>query len=350
MRLITDQVKDDILDKSKPAYPATPRSAVPGSIWPAVPNADDALMLALLYQFEQSQWWSAAEIQAAQMSQVHQLLRHALTHSPFHQKRLAKWTLPSTMTFRDFQTLPILVRTDIRDHMAEILCRQIPKAHYPLSQIQTTGSTGRPVVMRKTAITRALIKAGYQRSHIWHGRDLHHKTAAIRALNSKAQQESAAGKQGYWSAGYNTGPLVSFNVTRPADEQMAWLENENPDYLLTFASNLLGLIRAFPDAAQRLPNLKGITNMGETLLPETREACAENWAIPLTDIYSTQEVGIVAIQCPEHSHYHLQGEALLVEVLDENDRITSPCQSFVMILATMWKPGNFAIAAVAYRC
>ena len=39
--------------------------------------------------------------------------------------------------------------------------------------------------------------------------------------------------------------------------------------------------------------------------------------MPVTDVYSSDEVGYIALQCPETEHYHVQSEALLVEVLDD---------------------------------
>ena len=34
------------------------------------------------------------------------------------------------------------------------------------------------------------------------------------------------------------------------------------------------------------------------------------------DRYSTEEVGYVALQCPDHEHMHTMGDSLLVEVVD----------------------------------
>ena len=44
--------------------------------------------------------------------------------------------------------------------------------------------------------------------------------------------------------------------------------------------------------------------------------------VPIVDAYSAQEVGYIALQCPEHEHYHVQAERLIVEVLRDDD---TPC-------------------------
>jgi phenylacetate-CoA ligase len=44
--------------------------------------------------------------------------------------------------------------------------------------------------------------------------------------------------------------------------------------------------------------------------------------VPIADLYSTEEAGLIALQCPLHTHYHVQSEAVLVEILDEQG---APC-------------------------
>lgn len=46
--------------------------------------------------------------------------------------------------------------------------------------------------------------------------------------------------------------------------------------------------------------------------------------VTLIDEYSAHEVGSIAIQCPDHAHYHVHAESVLVEVLHEDG---SPCRS-----------------------
>src|SRR3546814_15229078 len=53
------------------------------------------------------------------------------------------------------------------------------------------------------------------------------------------------------------------------------------------------------------------------LPPETRRLAREVWGLKIVDMYSTQEIGYLAFQCPQHDHYHVQAEAALVEVLNE---------------------------------
>ncbi len=56
--------------------------------WPAVPNDRVAKMLALQYQFEQSQWWSPEDLKRQQFNQLRLLLEYSFRNIPFSRKRL----------------------------------------------------------------------------------------------------------------------------------------------------------------------------------------------------------------------------------------------------------------------
>jgi phenylacetate-CoA ligase len=62
--------------------------------------------------------------------------------------------------------------------------------------------------------------------------------------------------------------------------------------------------------------------VGETLTEDTRALVSEVFGVEISDMYSCQEMGYIALNCPDHPGYHVQSEAVLVEVLDEAD---APC-------------------------
>src|SRR5690606_38699430 len=106
------------------------------------------------------------------------------------------------------------------------------------------------------------------------------------------------------------------------EEQLAWLVQEAPAYLLTHPENLHALLRAAQSTRITVPSLCHVRTVSETLRDETRALCDEVFGVPIVDLYSTQEVGYIALQCPQQCVYHVQSESVLVEVLDEND---APC-------------------------
>lgn len=188
--------------------------------------------------------------------------------------------------------------------------------------IRTSGSTGTPVRVQGTAVTRTFVLARYLRNHLWHGRDFEGKAATIRnfpeGVAMPPEGETAHG----WGIVYRSGPLARLNIRATVDEQLAWLERERPQYLWSLASNVRALVERAAALGMALPSLRQVSTFGESLDPRLREGCRQTWGVEIVDIYSSEEFGPIALQCPENPHYHVQSEGLRVEVLDEHGR---PC-------------------------
>jgi phenylacetate-CoA ligase len=66
----------------------------------------------------------------------------------------------------------------------------------------------------------------------------------------------------------------------------------------------------------------------------------------MTDIYSAQEVGIIAVQCPEHPTYHVQSESVLVEILDADGAPCRPGETGRIVVTDLM---NFASPLIRYE-
>ena len=95
----------------------------------------------------------------------------------------------------------------------------------------------------------------------------------------------------------------------------------------------------------RLPRLREVRTSGEALDPEVRGLCREAWGVPVIDMYSANEVGYIALQCPGTEHYHVMAEGLLVEVLDDAGRACRPGETGRVVVTTLH---NFAMPLVRY--
>jgi phenylacetate-CoA ligase len=67
--------------------------------------------------------------------------------------------------------------------------------------------------------------------------------------------------------------------------------------------------------------------------------------VPLSDLYSAQEVGVIALQCPESGLLHVQSEHLLVDVLDEQGQ---PCREGKIGQVVVTDLHNFAMPLIRY--
>jgi phenylacetate-CoA ligase len=325
-----------------------PKSGRSGIYWPAMPRHVDAMVLALQYQFEQSQWWPAETLLQYQLRQLELLLAHAARTVPLYRDRLGvlAGTRRGELTMAAFHRLPLLSRTEIQEVGDGLISRRPPKDHGRLCDIKTSGSTGRPIKVKGTDVTGLFFAALNLRYHLWHGRDISGKVACIRNLNQKQAQAAKNGKPTTWVPGYRSGPMYFFSINRPISEQMDWLVGQDADYLLTFPSNLMALLRHSADNGIKPAKLSQVVTMSEVLDPAVRVACANVWNASVTDAYSSEELGMIALQCPDFDHYHVQAESLFVEILDEEGALCAPGQVGRIVLTDLH---NFASPLIRYE-
>ncbi|MDD9903902.1 MAG: hypothetical protein OXT06_10070 [Rhodospirillaceae bacterium] len=66
----------------------------------------------------------------------------------------------------------------------------------------------------------------------------------------------------------------------------------------------------------------------------------------MADIYSTQEVGFIACQCPEHEHYLVQSEGIFVEILDKAGQPCGPGEIGRVVVTPLH---NFSMPLIRYE-
>jgi len=331
--------------------PIAPLSSIESILWPALTGSAGAALLAMQYQLDQSQWWSPEELRLQQFNQLNHILGHAFHTVPYYQKRLkSAGVKPESILQDNWSRIPILKRKDIQDAGKSLLSTKIPPEHGKISEIWTSGSTGRPICVRGTSVTSFFWEAFTLREHLWHERDFSGKLAVIRhAAEGIGSPPDGITNPGWGPAtnkAYQTGPSAFLNITSTVDEQAEWLQKQAPDYLLTYPSILSSLASHFYKTGEKLSNLREVRTLGEALDPVCRGEVRKTWGVKIADMYSSQEVGYIALQCPEHEHYHVQSENLLLEILNEKDEECKPGEVGRVVITTLH---NFANPLIRYE-
>lgn len=327
------------------------KSSIEEVDWPAVPDPRGSALLAILFQLEHSQWWPAEQIKERQFGQLQRLLAHARRSVPFYRERLS-----SVLGSRGhagnpdlWQGIPILRREDVQEAGDALLSEDLPASHGGLDEIFTSGSTGKPIRAVRSELWGLFWSAFTLRDHLWHRRDLSGKLASIRESGRKKAaypKGTVSDNWGYASRMvFATGPSVSLNITSTWDQQIDWLQREDPDYLLTHPSVAHRLAEHCLDKGIRLPRLRQVETISEVLRPATRALCRKAWNVPLVDMYTAREAGYIALQCPGAEHYHVQSEGIFVEVLNERGEPCEPGEIGRVIVTPLH---NFAMPLIRY--
>lgn len=332
------------------------RTAVEGIAWPAILPDAGAHLLAINFQLERSQWWPDDVLRRHQLKQLRELLRHAVKVVPYyHQEAYRAWLRrPDREAWAAFGELPLISRRTAQDAGDTMFATTLPAHHGDVSEDETSGSTGVPLRYRNTTLAGFFWDAISLREHFWHRRDFSARHAFIRS-------RPAADLGPAWGAPSNIvfscGESANLPIRCSLSEKRDWLRSLNPRYLMTTPSTLRALAEIALKGDLPLPDLVEARTVGETVTQSLRDLVKHAWGAKLTDVYSTSEVGLLALQCPTTAHYHVQSEWAIVEILDPQGKpcppgqvgriVVSPLHNFAMPLLR-YDTGDFA--EVGERC
>ena len=319
------------------------RSAYTGMVWPRLPDTAGATALAMQYQLGQTQWWPAARLEEHQLRQLQPLLKHAAETVPFYRERGHTPSFAGGgLTRERFGELPRLTRADVQQAGTALLSERVPAAHGELAEGETSGATGMPVKLQVTGLTQLFWRAFNLRDHLWHGRDPSGTLAAIRKLESRNQ----SGWGPSIDDAYKSGRSRVLNIGHDLDTQLDWLEETSPHYLISNSYNLYWLARRSMERGLALPGLRQALSFGSTLPEDAHEIVRRAWNVGLADVYTAEETGYIALQCPVSGHYHVQSENLIVEILGEAGRPCGPGEVGTVVLTTLH---NYAMPLIRYE-
>jgi len=328
------------------------RSFVEGVLWPALPSQRGAALLSLLFQLDATQWWSAERLVEHQLLQLQALLRHAWETVPYYRMRLgaAGYRPDGALDLAGWRSLPLLARRDIQKNGQSLASVKLPPEYAPTIEAQTSGSTGEPVKVVGTQLDALMWEALTLREHQWHRRDPSGRLAVIRANAPGFGGPAGIAMLEDWgppaSLVFETGPAAAMSFSVDVATQAGWLKRHAPEYLLTYPNNLMALLRHFSARGERVPRLREVRTIGETVTPELRAACREAWDVAIVDTYSSNELGYIALQCPESGLYHVMAESVMVEILAADGTPCAPGETGRVVATGLH---NLAMPLVRYE-
>jgi phenylacetate-CoA ligase len=236
-------------------------SVLDGIVWPAIGDGFASQLQSLLFQLEYSQWLPENVLCAQQLAQLKPLLRHAQSTVP-HYSQVLQELDANTLTWDAFRALPLLTPKKLQAEFESLKSIAVPPGHGGIAEGKTSGSTGIPLHFLVTDVTQLFWNALTVREHLWQARDFSGKLASVRVKV----------EEGYWrdwgspvAKLFRTGPLATLNVRTSIEKQLDWLVQQNPDYLITHASNLLALAELSLRRGIRLPRLRQARSFSEAL-------------------------------------------------------------------------------------
>ena len=343
------------MDRKHSAHPLPiPLSAVEGVVWPAPMGGMHAVTLATLHQLEHSQYLPHEAQRARQFAQLRHLVAHAAKTLPFWRARLRKAGIDpdAPIDARTWARLPILTRKEVQDSGTALHAGKLPTQHGEITTDTTSGSTGTPLTVKRSALAIFYWNVFALREAIWHDFDLGGKLLAIRPDWKRPADSRGVyfKRHDNWGAPiathYPTGPGVVLDVRHSTiADHAAFMLQEAPAHLIGYGSSLEALARHCLAHDIRVPSIRSVYSQGDVLTETGRAACRAAWGVEVVDNYSAVEVGYIATQCPDHPHFHVHSESAIVEVLRDDGTPCAPDEVGSVVVTPLH---NFAMPLLRY--
>jgi phenylacetate-CoA ligase len=274
-----------------------------------------------LRMLERSEWLRPDELAQFQGDRLANLLLHAYEHAPFYRERLAPlFDADGGVDLSRWTEVPILMRTDVVSHGEQMRVANCPIEYGSVKDINTSGSLGTPLRVAINGAVSLGTNAALARLSRWFGLDPSRALASIKIFPGDERARYPTGRKSKeWIMGYG-GPSYGLDVATPVAQQLEWLARTRAPYLLTYPSNAYALAEVVSRDEGRALGIEAVFAFAETVPDGARELVAERFGASLIPYYATQEIGIIAIQCPAKTQYHLAAENVVVELLDDEGR------------------------------
>jgi phenylacetate-coenzyme A ligase PaaK-like adenylate-forming protein len=140
-------------------------------------------------------------------------------------------------------------------------------------------------------------------------------------------------------------------VVKPAGQAhprnwLDWIRSVRPHVVQGFPTTLEVLARYCHEKNLDVPRPRLVISRGETLFPEVRQLLTEVFGTRVMDLYSCQEIGNVAWQCPvDSARMHINSDACLVEVVDDEGNLLPKGESGLLVLTNLF---NYTMPFIRY--
>jgi phenylacetate-CoA ligase len=280
-----------------------------------------------------------------QRRQLERLLKHAKGSVPFYRDRLAPvFNGGGAIDWDRWTELPILTRNDLLASREAMQSIALPLAQGRVFTDSTSGSTGPSVTVRRSELSAHFNAAVMFRTRSWYDLDWRRELYiwVEKATGAPVREEGPAWGPPWLSESVGR----SYSVSRLADaaEVLNDLQTRQPRYLTTRPKNAQFLALQAKKAGVKIP-LGAILGYSTGILAEERDDCLEAFGAPMIGQYASKEAQLIAVQCPTGNHYHVNDEAVLVEILDQEGRACPPGEVGRVVVTQLW---NFAQPIIRY--
>jgi phenylacetate-CoA ligase len=264
------------------------------------------------------QWLSRDELLALQRAKLQSIVEYANQYVPYYQRVFKEEgfhpeDLRQDLTY--INKIPFLTKTIIRNNWNDMLTTE-PERRRRMSKLNTSGSTGEPLVFMQDSYFQDYTTAETQHHMSWIGWNFGDQHAWVYIAPPKPTlKEKVRAQIADWA--WNRFQLNACSMNEEAMIAFAkHLQLQKPKLLWCCTSSLYHFARFIRTSPYLGITFDGIFTTAEVLLPAVRQYIEETFQCKLFNRYGTMELGGVACECQAHTGYHVSVDNNYIEILN----------------------------------
>ena len=292
-----------------------------------------------VYQLRKNQWLKRSELQKLQRKKLGAIIKHAYSNIEFYNRRFkAAGVKPDDIrTVEDLSKIPVTTKSDIRDSFRTgvILDKNVDLSRCHL--VKTSGTSGEPLTIVYDEKADDFEKAVAVRSFMEIGVRFRDKNAVITSPRH-ASEKLWFQQLGFWSPIY-------LSVFDSPEQHLSILENVKPDAIGAPSYSLMLLAKAIQERGTRRIHPRVVYGSSEPLSGRVRRFIDSTFGLEMFDLFGCVEVGRTSWECEEHIGYHMDVDAVVMEVVDDNGEQVAPGEQGRILYTSLY---NYAMPLIRY--
>lgn len=286
--------------------------------WDAYLRRDGYSLGALRRKLNESQYETAARLQALQLDRLKALLKFAAENNEFYRRRFSELGFDPRDIVRldDLNQLPVLTKDEIRESLSRRLSDGFDKDRTIAKR--TGGSTGVPVHVWIDYEAGGWKKAAVERHNRWAGLEPGDRMAAVWGDTSAPMRPRERLRNAL------TARVVFLDTLKFDDESidrfLAAVRRNRTPILMGHGHSLYRLALYVRDSGVWNVCFRGVISTAMGISDEERKVVEETFHTRVFDRYGCEELSIIASQCELVNGMHIFAEGLIVESIDQSER------------------------------
>ncbi len=267
--------------------------------------------------------------------QLRYLVRHAYEHVPLYRQLWQRAGIdPNNLAgCADLPALPMVDKNGVVEAGRDALDRRVPEVE--LDTIETSGTSGRAIRIRRTLSELRVSRRSYLRSLLFVGARPWHRTVTLASTWLRTKR------------GLFVRKVCKTQHLFPQDnldQQIETLRSFRAQGLVGQTGGIYLLAREMLRRGIQ-HRLRFLAPTGATLMPEMRATMRAAFLTEPRDLYGAIELGPVSWQCRK-GNYHIDADRMFVEIVDENGRPVPPGQRGQVVCTSLY---GYSMPLVRYR-